>query len=70
MKLLQDRSQTQSFYGRVAVGILILQDEGRRVSQGDATDSDFWDRMSNTRGVRLAVLAMRHNGEVTGSAAA
>ncbi|MFV0406043.1 MAG: cation:proton antiporter [Propioniciclava sp.] len=26
MKLLQDRGQTRSFYGRVAVGILVLQD--------------------------------------------
>ncbi len=44
--------------GRVSA----LQDEGRRVIQGDATDSDFWDRMSTTRGVRLAVLAMPFHG--------
>ncbi|WP_017626088.1 cation:proton antiporter family protein [Nocardiopsis chromatogenes] len=37
-----------------------LREEGYRVVEGDATDSDFWDRLSLSEEVGLVILAMPH----------
>ena len=37
------------------------QRAGRTVAQGDATDSDFWERMHLSGRVRLALLTMSHH---------
>ncbi|MFV0452838.1 MAG: cation:proton antiporter [Propioniciclava sp.] len=39
-----------------------LRRRGYNVVRGDATDRDFWDRLSDTHTVRLAVLAMPFHG--------
>lgn len=40
--------------------------EGRHVIKGDATDLDFWQRLTRSDSVRIAVLAMpRHGANVT-----
>lgn len=40
--------------------------EGRHVVEGDATDLDFWKRLTHSDSVRIAILAMpRHGANVT-----
>lgn len=39
-----------------------LRREGLNVVHGDATDDDFWDRITRTHRVRIAVLAMPERG--------
>jgi len=39
-----------------------LRDEGLDVVEGDATDPDFWARLTRTGGVDIAVLAMPFHG--------
>ncbi len=36
--------------------------EGRHVVEGDATDLDFWNRLTRSESVRIAVLAMAQHG--------
>ncbi|RRJ85383.1 cation:proton antiporter family protein [Aestuariirhabdus litorea] len=55
-------------FGDVVVGIehdpLKVQqhrEEGRRVELGDATDSDFWDKLRTGDRLRLVMLAMPHH---------
>ena len=55
-------------YGKICLGIETRQDiaqthrsSGRNVIQGDATDSDFWERILDIANVQLVLLAMPHH---------
>lgn len=55
-------------YGDIALGIDINdrtaqlhREQGRQVISGDATDSDFWERVFDTSKVKLVLLAMPHH---------
>ncbi len=55
-------------YGSISLGIEVREDaakqhreEGRNVIAGDATDSDFWERILDTANVKLVLLAMPHH---------
>jgi predicted Kef-type K+ transport protein len=61
--------QLSSVYGLQVVGIDSLgtqvdrlRDEGLDVVEGDATDPDFWTRLTRTGDVDIAVLAMPFHG--------
>ena len=45
-----------------SVRVRALNDEGVRVVEADATDNEFWWRVTRTEGVRIAVLAMPFHG--------
>ncbi|MFV0429319.1 MAG: cation:proton antiporter [Arachnia sp.] len=60
--LTQDYALTTLGVDADAHRVEALRAEDRRVVQGDATDGDFWNRLSNTHVVRLAVLAMPFHG--------
>jgi glutathione-regulated potassium-efflux system ancillary protein KefC len=38
-----------------------LRDQGVNIVEGDADDSDFWDRLAISDGVRMVLLAMPHH---------
>lgn len=44
------------------VRVKVHQSEGRRVVLGDATDLDFWRRLTHSESVTMAVLAMHEHG--------
>ncbi len=55
-------------YGKISLGIELIEDvahihrqHGRNVIQGDASDSDFWERILDTTNVKLVLLAMPHH---------
>ncbi|RJX74240.1 potassium transporter Kef [Vibrio sinensis] len=55
-------------YGKVSLGIEVREEaalkhreQGRNVICGDATDSDFWERILDTDNVKLVLLAMPHH---------
>lgn len=55
-------------YGNISLGIEVREDaaiqhqsEGRNVIAGDATDSDFWERILDTTNVKLVLLSMPHH---------
>ncbi|MFB9133549.1 cation:proton antiporter [Vibrio sp. AK197] len=55
-------------YGKISLGIEVREDAahehrslGRNVICGDATDSDFWERILDTANVKLVLLAMPHH---------
>lgn len=55
-------------YGKISLGIETRSDvvhthreSGRNVIQGDATDSDFWERILDIANVKLILLAMPHH---------
>lgn len=55
-------------YGKISLGIETRNDvvythrqSGRNVIQGDATDSDFWERILDIANVKLVLLAMPHH---------
>ncbi len=55
-------------YGKISLGIETRSDvvhthrqSGRNVIQGDATDSDFWERILDIANVKLVLLAMPHH---------
>lgn len=55
-------------YGKISLGIETRTDavqthrkSGRNVIQGDATDSDFWERILDIANVKLVLLAMPHH---------
>ncbi|GAL14842.1 putative glutathione-regulated potassium-efflux system protein KefB [Vibrio astriarenae] len=60
-------------YGSRIMGVEVREDaarahrqEGRNVIAGDATDSDFWERILDTANVKLVLLAMpNHQGNQT-----
>lgn len=60
--------ELRSRYGKIALGIEVREEaahkhraEGRNVIAGDATDSDFWERILDTANVKLVLLAMPHH---------
>ncbi len=55
-------------YGKISLGVEVREDaahehrtQGRNVIAGDATDSDFWERILDTANVKLVLLAMPHH---------
>lgn len=55
-------------YGKISLGVEVREDaahehrtQGRNVIVGDATDSDFWERILDTANVKLVLLAMPHH---------
>lgn len=55
-------------FGKISLGVEIRSDvmsthkeSGRNVIQGDATDSDFWERILNITNVKMVLLAMPHH---------
>lgn len=55
-------------YGKISLGIETRNEvvhthleSGRNVIQGDATDSDFWERILDIANVKLVLLAMPHH---------
>ncbi|MFV0575598.1 MAG: cation:proton antiporter [Vibrio sp.] len=55
-------------YGKISMGVETKADvvqshrrSGRNVIQGDATDSDFWERILDIANVKLVLLAMPHH---------
>ncbi|CAH0533902.1 Glutathione-regulated potassium-efflux system protein KefC [Vibrio stylophorae] len=53
------------YYGNIAIGVDIRRDtiesqtaQGRNVIRGDASDSDFWDRIFSRNRIRLVLVAM------------
>lgn len=55
-------------YGKISLGVETRSDvvhthreSGRNVIQGDATDSDFWERILDIANVKLILLAMPHH---------
>ncbi|WP_086982730.1 cation:proton antiporter family protein [Vibrio aphrogenes] len=60
--------EIRSRYGKISLGVETRADiasthrnSGRNVIHGDATDSDFWDRILNIANVKLVLLAMPHH---------
>ncbi|MBD1575871.1 MULTISPECIES: cation:proton antiporter family protein [Vibrio] len=60
--------EIRSRYGKICLGVETRQDmvnthiqSGRNVIQGDATDSDFWERILDIANVKLVLLAMPHH---------
>ena len=56
-------------YGDIVLGVEVRQEaaqhqreQGRNVITGDATDLDFWERILDTGGIKLVLLAMPHHG--------
>ncbi|OEF24011.1 cation:proton antiporter family protein [Vibrio rumoiensis] len=60
--------EIRSRYGKISLGVETREEavnhhrqSGRNVIQGDATDSDFWERILDIANVKLVMLAMPHH---------